>query len=411
MEELLKSLGIAIALGALIGLEREITQREEERIIMGVRTFILMSIAGFLSAFLSSFVSKSFILLGFGMALALGIAGYFVKVSRMQRIGLTTNLAFIITFLIGVLAYFDSYPFLKTVSIGLVVALILAIKEYTRKFAKHVLRKEIRAAIIFGILAFTILPTLPNRVIDPLGLINPRVIWLALILVLGFSFLAYVGMKLYGPRGISIAGALGGLISSTSVTFTMAKKFKERRYSLERVSSAICFASSTMFLRVLIILLLLNLALGICLSIPLLLIGLVGYVLSAVLIRAKKEERISIEMESPLAFKTAIEFTLLFLAVLVLSKFLTKIFGTQVVLPIAFLSGLVSLDAITIFVATSNLPLNLASQSILIACLSNTLFKLILAHLIGGKNISKKIIVPFIAISFLLAISCFTLFV
>jgi len=408
-QEILKGLAIAVAIGALIGIERETSQKEEEKIIMGVRTFTLTAIFGFLSAYLSSLISPSLLLVALGSVVSFSLFGYYVKSSYLRRIGLTTSIAFILTFLIGAIAFFDSYPYLLTTSFGLIIGFVLVIKEYTRKFAKSVLIKEVRAAIIFGILTFIILPILPNQPVDPLNLFNPYLIWLSVVLVLMFSFMAYIGMKIYGARGVSIAGGLGGLISSTGVSFTMARKVKRDSSLLEPASFAVTLASSTMFLRVLAISSALNQILAFKISVPMILIGTIGYAFSTFFFKKvfRRKERSLVQIGSPLAIKTAVEFSLLFAAVLAISQLAIRYFGSSIILLISFLSGLVSLDAITITLATLDLPTSLAAKGIVLACLSNTLFKWVLVSLLGSKEMGKKVSPVFLG---LIGLSLFLFF-
>ena len=395
--EFFQKLLISIALGGLIGIERESREKKEVReLIAGVRTFTLISLLGFVSSYLSTLLSEIILLPLLFAIVVISVVGYWAKVSKFEKYGLTTTVAFLIAFCIGLISFFDTYPFFTTVSIGLLTALILAIKEYTRKFSKSVLVKEVRSAIIFFVLTFVITPLIPNYYIDPLKAINPFVVWMSMIFVLSLSFMSYVGMKLLGARrGIYVTGFLGGLVSSTATSVEMGKRIRESFEALKPAVTAVGLACIAMCLRVLMLVCVADISAVEALVIPLLiLIGVTGLFSSLI---GGREKRIELELKSPLTFSTAINFTLLFTLLLFFIS-IAKKYSSETIYLVSLISGFVELDAITLSLSTSSLPPVIVAKGILLAIFSNTLTKWMIVGVFGRKEAFKEVAKIFIPI-------------
>lgn len=389
--ELMFEILLSIAIGALIGIERQ--RRARGEIFAGVRTFMLVSLFGYLSAFLTSY-SESLIPIYIGLIGICALSGlsYFLTYKKVKAVGLTTEVAFILTFLIGILIYFDTFPYLLPISLGTIVTLILFGKEASHKFARHLTKKELRDAIIFVILAFIILPLLPTEPVDPYGAFNPYLIWFSLVLLLGMSFAAYVALKVFGTKGLLLSGFLGGLVSSTSVTAAMAGRVKEKSGLIHVASSATVLASSTMFLRSLLVVSIFNLSAALSLLTPFLCLGFVGFLVSYLMwMKTKTGRREIVKVTSPLSFKLAAKFTLLFALILTVTRIVRTFYGTELIYPVSFISGLLDVDAIAISLATLGIGDRIISKGIILATAANTLFKMFLFSCIGGKKASKEI--------------------
>src|SRR5438876_8464448 len=204
---------LSLALGMIVGYERE-TQSVEEKVdpIAGIRTFSLTALFGTMSGYFSFVLNNTnFAVAGFFSIVIISAMTYFFKVQKRGSLGQTSEIAFIMTFLIGLSVFYDTYPFFLSISLGIILPLILVLKKYTHELSQHTLTKEIRDALIFVVLAFIIFPLLPNYPIDPLNSINPYQIWLSIVLVLSISFLSYILMKIFGTKkGITFTGFFGG---------------------------------------------------------------------------------------------------------------------------------------------------------------------------------------------------------
>jgi len=215
---------LSLLLGALVGIERE--KRGKGELIEGLRTFMLVCFLGAVSGYFSEIFGNPYIaVVAFFSVGILATAGYNIKAYKKKHYGLTTEMAFILTFLFGVMVFYELYFFAVTATI--IITLILVSKERLHEFAKNLTKEEIRSAIVFGVLAFDILPLLPRYAFDPFGVLNPYNIWLAIVMVLLVSFVAYVAMKVFSPRyGAAVAAFFGGLVGSTAVTMAMSDQSK-----------------------------------------------------------------------------------------------------------------------------------------------------------------------------------------
>jgi len=395
---------LALVIGALVGIERE--KRARGEIFAGIRTFPLVCLLGLLTGYFSSLTQSFFpFYLGLFAVCTLAISSYWVEYKKFKHVGLTTEVAFILIFLIGAVLFFESFPYFISISIGILLALLLVSKETLHKFTKHLTIKEIRDAIIFSVLAFVILPLLPNKAIDPFGIFNPYSIWFAIVLILAISFAAYVAMKIFGEKyGLLFSALLAGLVSSTSLTVVASKEVKKNEKAIGSAVFSIILASSTMFLRQIFIATLFNSQILISIFVPLISIGASGILLSLFLWK-KIEGYKTIKITSPLSFKPAFQFSVFLILVLALVRLTQLYYGTAGILFISFLAGLPEVDAITISLATSareNLSIFYASLGILLAGIANTLFKWFLTFGLGTKKLfieTGKIFVPLILIS------------
>ncbi|MFH0711059.1 MAG: MgtC/SapB family protein [Candidatus Aenigmatarchaeota archaeon] len=387
---------ISLLLGVIVGLERE--KRVKVEAFAGVRTFTLVSFLGFLSVYISQDVVNSNIpiILSFSTVAVLTALSYVYKILKSKHQGLTTEIAFIITFIVGILIYFQNYPYFLPVSITIIMTFILAAKERLHHAAHHITRKEIWSALIFGIIAFVLFPLIPNTTFDPWNAINPHMVWLSAVLVLSMSFVGYIAMKIFGARvGLELTGIFGGLASSTAVSIDMAEKVKRNKRILYSASFAVIFASSTMFLRSIAIAYFFNQSIGISLLAPFILFGITGYLLSFLILRKSLKERPSITIGSPISLKPVFKFAIFFSFILLISRIGQLYFGQTGIYLASFFGGLIDIDASLISIitlaSTSSLPVSTATSGIIIAGISNTISKLFLIKFLGSSSMVKEV--------------------
>jgi uncharacterized membrane protein (DUF4010 family) len=407
---LLQKILLALALGALIGIERE-RRRVREEVFAGVRTFMFTCLFGLLTSYLSQLFSSCLpIYIGLATVCSIAIVSYGLKSAKAKKVGLTTRTAFIIAFMIGVIAFYENYPYLASVSLGVITTLLLLSKESLHKFARGLKKNEIRDATIFAIIAFIILPLLPNKPLDIFPAINPYVVWLVFVAILGISFFAYVAIKALGNQGLILTGLFGGFSSSTHLAIVIANDVKKRKKLLYSSAFAVVIASSLMFFRQAIISLIFNFSL-VQTIIPFSLVGGLGISLSYLLWKKSRKEKASISLSSPLAFKPAFSFLAYLVFILLLTEFVRKYFAPEAIYLVALLNGLVDVDAITISLATasaSGLSPLIAVNGMLIAATTNTLSKWLLIKWIGAEKLAEEVKKFFLALIvvcvFLLAI-------
>lgn len=212
------SIGVAIGIGFLIGLERERTKGDgPNRAAAGVRTFAITALLGVLSALTGEVVVLA--VAGLGVVL-LATASYLH--SREHDPGLTTEVAQLTTFVIGAIA--APAPRLAA-GVGVALALLLASRGMLHRFAnQHLSDQELRDGLLLAAAALIVLPVLPDEPIGPWGAINPRLVWRLTLVIMLINAGGYVLLRVVGTRwGLPIAGFFGGFASSTATIASMSQ--------------------------------------------------------------------------------------------------------------------------------------------------------------------------------------------
>ncbi len=384
---IIKQIGIAIIIGLMIGLQREIHyQKKGESSFAGTRTFALIALFGYLSAWIQTkvafFLPVSMLIFG-----ALVLISYSIKASK----GATTEVTAMLTFVLGVMLYFSLETY--TISIAIMILFLLEIKGNIAKIEAHITTTDLSAATLFLMMSFVALPLLPDKMIDPFGIFNPYKTWLMVVLVAGISFIGYVAIKILGnKRGVYLTGLFGGLVSSTAVSITLSKLYSLEKMFLKNFAGGIAIASTIMYLRVLLETSFFNLSLTKALAIPYLGAALVGGIF--VLYLYKNETLHKIEdakiNNNPLALSEALKLGLLFGLIFGSIGIFQSKFGDYGVYLISFLSGFTDVDAITL--SLSQLAFHKISQEsaifgIIIATTVNSLVKLGIVFVLGGKKL------------------------
>ena len=249
-EEALR-IGAALAAGMLIGIERgwHLRQREEGSRVAGIRTFSLLGLAGGLAGLLGG---KGLPLIAGAMAVAacaVLVLGY--ARSLREHHDATTAIAALVTLAIGLLAGIGSYGL--AIAAAAVVVLILAMREELHGLLKRLDEADVKALARFAVIALGVLPFLPNQPMGPYGAWNPWKLWWVVVLVTGFSFMAYVANRIFGARRGTISTALiGGAYSSTAVTQSLAQRLGSKEAGGAE-AAGIALASAVMYLRVILL--------------------------------------------------------------------------------------------------------------------------------------------------------------
>ncbi len=402
---ILQQLGVAVALASLIGLEREHKyQLDKHYSFAGLRTFALIGLLGVLAyiLFQNNILLFAVITTGF---LALIVAAYVVTSRRGYGSGTTSEVAAIIVYIIGILAGMQLY-ILATV-VALVVLLILHFRDPLHLWAKNMESEELISTIKFIIVAFVVLPLLPDESFGPYEFFNPHTVWLMVVFVSGISFASYLAMKfLDAKRGIILTGFLAGFISSTALTFSFSSESKKNKNIIGPYVIAIVVAGTAMFFRVLLEVFALNRSLFLDVAVSLVVMGVIG-IGSIILLIIKKENVAGVikkdvmSLKSPFSLFPAIKFGVIFAIVLFLTKFALSYVGDSGLYFVSFLSGLVDVDAITVSIvnlAKNGLSNESAAIAITIAAMTNTLFKALFFVVFGNFKVAMRIGVVFLLI-------------
>jgi uncharacterized membrane protein (DUF4010 family) len=396
---------VALGIGFLIGIQRESAYDEPEgKLFAGVRTFSLISLAGYVAALTADHLASALpflgVLLVFGVLLALS----YNKDVRAGKPGMTTEMATLITFAIGAVCYWNMI--LLAAALGVAVTALLSLKPQFRTLAHAITRDDIYAVLKFAVISIIVLPVLPNRNFGPppFDVLNPYKIWLMVVFISGISFLGYVMIKIVGAqRGIGLTGLLGGLASSTAVTLSFSQRSRKSPELARPFSLAIIVAWTVMFVRVLVVVFTLSQPLAYRLLLPMstsLAVGLIycGYLY----IRQRTYEKEDLTFSNPFELGPAVKFGALYTMILLISTAARVYFGNTGIYISSFVSGLADVDAITLSMvdqvrAPTSLDLTVAARAVTIAALSNTLFKGTFA-LVSGSPALRRALWPGMAL-------------
>lgn len=396
----LTTLGIAFGLGLLVGLQREKANSE----LAGVRTFTLIAILGVLAGFLSRDYQNPFILPVLGVALtSLLVAANFIKIKVFTNpdVGQTTEVAALLMFAIG--AYLVMGDRVLGIVIGVSMSVLLYVKERLHGFINRLQEKDLSAIMTFAGISLVVLPILPNKTYGPYNVLNPQNIWLMITLIVGLSVLGYFIYKFVGKKlGIISNGVLGGLISSTATTVSYARKTVDTASISKMAAFVITVASAISLARVMV-----EIGVVIPEKLPVILLPLmVEFVVMALIclgmfysINKDSKDDTMPEPENPAEFKSALVFGLLYGAILLAVAFANEEFGDDALYIVAIISGLTDVDAITLslsqLIKIDALNVSTGWKLILLASLSNLVFKGVMAGILGTKQLAKWIALSF----------------
>jgi uncharacterized membrane protein (DUF4010 family) len=403
-----QQIAFALVLGALIGLEREKHKKTDLHAFEfgGIRTLSLVSLYGFLSAYL--FLSEP-ILFGIfsGGFILLVITSYFLTSKLTKASGATSEMSALFTYLLGVLVAMGEN--VSAAALALIVLMLLYFKAPLHQFAHNIEKQEWLDTFKFIAISFVVLPLLPNQTYGPLDVLNPYVIWFVVVLISTISFVSYIAIKLLGPKkGIGMGGLLGGLISSTAVAMSFSELSKRTKKKIvDPFVFGILVASAAMFFRVLLEVSVINPDLLPDLYGPLVSMGVFGLMISFYFWVRNKDATAQVtekelNLKSPFQLWPAFQFALLFAGLLFVSKFMNQTFGQEGVYLTAFVSGIIDVDAITVSLANlskeGDLTNAAAAVGITIASMTNTIVKGFIVYFFASKKVGRITLLSMVAI-------------
>ncbi len=249
-----RDFAVALASGALIGVERGWVQRDEVAgsRVAGVRTFALLGILGGMIGLVGrSYHPLLSVALMIG-TIAILLFGHIRASSGPDEVSATMFVAELLTLCFGLIAV-NGYPALA-IGVAAVTTLILALRTELHGLLARLGKEDVKALARFAIITAAILPFLPNTYFGPYDAWNPRQLWLVVVLVTGFSFAGYIANRLFGARlGILATSLIGGAYSSTAVTTSLSRRLRSDEALRSTLSAGIALASAIMFIRVLIL--------------------------------------------------------------------------------------------------------------------------------------------------------------
>lgn len=395
---LLGPLAVALALGLLVGLQREWAVDE----VAGIRTFALITLLGALAGLLAEPYGGWTVAAGALAVVTLIAVANLVRLRRDETLdtGITTEVAAVLMYGVGALV--ASGETTASVVLAGAVAVLLHWKKPLHRWVQRMGQDDVNAVIRLVLIALVILPVLPNRSFGPYGVLNPFEIWLMVVLIVGLSLLGYVAFVLFGSRGGAVAsGLLGGLISSTATTVSYARRSTAEPDRSPAAAVVVMLASVVVFGRVLV-------EMGIVapgrmgeLAPPIVVMMVFMAMVAGVLVLRTGDgrEREVRDRQPPSDLTAAVVFGALYAAVLLAVALARTHLGEGALYAVAAVSGLTDVDAITLSTArlvdSGGLEADRGWRLILVGSLSNLVFKAGLVAVLGHRRLRGRILTAF----------------
>jgi uncharacterized membrane protein (DUF4010 family) len=388
-------LGLSFFLGLAF---EEFFAHTDERRPGGIRTFPMLALAG---GVLYLFDPERFIPFTGGL-LVLGawlLVYYLAHVSEHKEepdepnVGLVIPVLNVLAYLLGAVAL--ALPPWVAVTMTVASVLLLTGRERLHGLARQIEIKEIVTAGEFLILAGIVLPLLPDHAVTTLTAITPRQVWLALVVVCSFSYASYLAQRYWAAAsgGLWMA-ALGGLYSSTATTVVLARQAKSDPALRRPAQAGITLATAIMYLRILAVVTIFNLALARTLALPLCGLSLAGFIICALQYwhgkpanEAPPTSMSAATTGNPLELGAAAIFAILFVAVSVVSAVAKSQFGVSGIYGLAAIVGVTDIDPFVLNLAQggiSGVQNSDLAAAVLIASSSNNVLKAIYAASFAG---------------------------
>lgn len=390
-------LAVAALVGLAVGFERERSGKTEgpDGRFAGVRTFFLLGLLGGISGHLlqegNSYAAVTLLAAG-------GVLSVIAYALAVRRPGATTDgtteTAAILVLALAALAGMGHRAI--AAGAGTLVVAALVGKQQIRNVLDRLGERELTGALQFAVLALVVLPLLPNRTFGPWGGVNPRALWIVVLVFCAVNYAGFLLQRWVGPsRGYAATGLLGGLVSSTAVTLQFARRSRTEPALSTPLGLGIVGACTVLVGRVAAVAAVLNPALPRALLPFLLPPFIVGAIVLGVVLWRKEPDGTTphdSELASPLRIGTALQLALAFQVAMYAIRVTHDAFGSVGVLTSAFLLGLTDMDALTFSMARMGAAdgmLHLAAQAIAVGLLANTLLKIAVALSLGASGLRR----------------------
>ena len=425
--ELFINLLLALAFGATVGLERESNNPDDPH-VGGIRTFSLIALLGALSGI---FIQHNYSNIGLGIIigfLALLISYYLVEAFHTKDFGITSEVSAIITFILGIMVMINIIPQQIVIATFVIVIFVLSLKSRTTKLVAGLSKQEVQSFISYAIIALVALPVLPdysyqlkdipilNQLIhstganlsdfDNLDLINPRKIWMIVVLITGIDVFGYILGRLVGNRnGFALTSFMAGFVSSTSATQSLAQRSNNTNFVNHLVGAAV-LANLASFLQIFLLVGPLNIKWLIAIM-PSILIMVLTAGLIAYLFFKKKEPDDEENTESKKAsaifsLAPALKFAGLLIIIKIVTKVCLILFGEAGFIISSIIASFAGLDAIIVNLAEmagKSITFEFALLTFLLVNTTNLLSKSFYSWLQGNRNFAIKFLISALIIA------------
>ncbi|MBE1202806.1 MgtC/SapB family protein [Aminobacter carboxidus] len=413
MDEIIARLGLALAIGLLVGLERGWQERNapDRSRTAGIRTFGISGLlGGVLAALAQAFNTPSMLVagfLGFTVVLAWYKAREAVHDEDFSVTGVVAGLA---VFALGALAVAGDYR--AAAAGGAALAAVLASRELLHGLLRRLTWVELRSALILAVMTTVVLPLLPDRTVDPWGGFNPREVWIFTVLIAAISYAGYVAVRVFGPtRGLLVSAVTGAVVSSTAVTVALARSATAVS-GVSSLAGAACLAALVSIVRVMVIVLMLEPAVAVGAA-PVALTAASVFAVGGLFLLSRVGDRKVAEapMRNPFELGPLLVFAAFFAVASVLSALLAGFVGSSGVLAVSVVSALFDVDIAVLSalrLAKDVASTQVATLAVLLALAVNAIGRLGLAMISGPFRFSAPLLVV-TAIAFVFGIAGLTL--
>lgn len=372
---------VSIVIGLLIGLERERSHPVGQQAV-GVRTFILFALLGTIAAFINQLIlTVALSVFVFGAILLSYLRSTQQSRSNKIDIGITTEIAAGIVFCLGYIAFHN--PLLASI-LGAIVLLVLLQRKWLHQFSRSKLQsKEIKAAVVLAIFTLGLLPLLPNHVIDPWQIFNPRRFGILIAAIAWIQFCGYVAIRVFGQRlGIMLLGFFGGLISSTAVFASLPRIVLAQTELLRPAVMAGILATVAMLLELTIILFIVSPILLTHVIWLMVVMAITGLIATTVTLKKDTTKSAFPYIGNPLDVRSILKLSLFIGGMIFFAALVNFYIGSKGINFIAVLGGLFEIHGTCLAVATlfvnGKLSLFDAEIAIALAIMSSFITKFVL---------------------------------
>lgn len=337
----------SVCLGMLIGLEREWAHKEA-----GVRSFTLVSLLGTLSWL----VSPTLAFVQVGIVVVIIIVANVYSLYKDEPLLITTSLALAVTNILGMLIGMGQ--FFIAFACAIVVAALLSWKTELVAFTSKLTVAEIRGALLMGFITFVVYPLLPPDFIDPWHIVNPRSIWITVIIVSALSFVNHILLRQLGVKGLRYSAILGGLVNSAATTVLLGEELKASPDLATAAPADFMLADLGMIVRNGALVAIFSWVAGPQTSLAVLLIlgpmaVVAGAISLIILLGTKPKTQVPGQkpaLPSPLAIRSVLRFGLLFFTLTIISGLAQRLFGSLGFLVVVVLGALASAAASAVLI-------------------------------------------------------------
>ena len=362
-----------------------------------------------------------------GSLMLLLISNYIIEAIHSHAYGITSELSAIGTFSIGVLVVIDIIPLQITVAVFVTLVFIMSLKAQTAQLMAGISKYEIRAFISYAIVALVALPVLPDYAyklkdlpvlheimkgfnaelgeFDNLDLINPRKIWMVVVLITGIDVFGYILGRIVGNKsGFALTSFMAGFVSSTSATQSLAQRSKNSSAVNHLVGAAV-LANLASFLQIFLLVGPLNPQWLISIAPSIVIMILTAGLISIVFFKQKepkeKEDDQEKKTENIFSLMPALKFAGILIVIKIVTKICLIVFGQSGFIISSVIASFAGIDAIIVNLADMaghTITLKFAFATFLVINATNLLSKSLYSYMQGSKMFALKFLASVLVI-------------